>query len=116
MNTNHTEAYLPRQVLAGLIDGALVLIGFWQWYQWEASQTKFGIYFSPVPLLLIIIAALVAYRLICLLFFNKTLGMMLTRIVLLNGEEEPLDFTEKMMAAAFILYRGVEYYNKTPTD
>jgi hypothetical protein len=33
-------------------------------------------------------------------------------LVFLNGEEAETDFTEKLLASIFILYRGVDYYQE----
>lgn len=116
MNTDHCEAYLPRQVLAGLIDGGLVLLACWQWYRSETAEARIEILEGPFMLLIAVLAALIVYRLFCLIVFNKTLGMLLAGIILLNGEEESLNFKEKLLAAVFVLYRGVAYYNRDRTD
>jgi hypothetical protein len=38
--------------------------------------------------------------------------MKMLKVVFLNGEEASLSLSEKLLAAVFILYRGVEYYEK----
>jgi hypothetical protein len=59
---------------------------------------------------LLVLVLFVVYRCASLLLFNQTLGMLLLRVILLNGEGKPLTFGEKLLAAAFILFRGTAYY------
>jgi hypothetical protein len=48
--------------------------------------------------------------LLVLLLFKQTVGMWLLRLVLLDGEEQPLTLLEKVLAAIFVLYRGTNYF------
>jgi hypothetical protein len=105
-----TEASLLRQVFIGLIDVVLALL----------VVTLISIYRFPEPLYqlfsfvnptLLVLLWFVIYRLICFLFFDRTIGMKLFHAILLNGELESLSVKEKILASAFILYKGVGYYN-----
>jgi hypothetical protein len=59
---------------------------------------------------LVVLIVFIIYRLVSLFFFEKTLGMKLFKVILLNGEEQPLKGKEKLLAAIFVLYRGTSYY------
>lgn len=105
-----TEASPIKQVFIGIVDVvlALLLVIAVQLY-----QTPHWLYnlIAPVNGTVLVVAWLVLYRLLMLLLFNGTIGMKLFRTVLLNGEMQRLTFLEKLLAAVFILYRGVDYYN-----
>jgi hypothetical protein len=53
---------------------------------------------------------LVFIRFIFIVFFDRSIGMMLFRLVFLNHEEKHLNIIEKICAGLFLLIRGVEYY------
>ena len=53
---------------------------------------------------------LIVSRLLFILIFDRSLGMMLLRLVFLNHEEKQLSIIEKLCAGFFLLIRGVEYY------
>jgi uncharacterized RDD family membrane protein YckC len=61
--------------------------------------------------LLIVIALIIMYRLFCFLVFNRSIGMKLFRIKILNGEGKKLSIRDKILASFFLLYKGVGYYN-----
>ena len=96
-----------RVIAAGLIDGALY-IGF------------FVCLFQYVNLPVIVkthpnkslFFGFILYRFIAILFLRGTLGMRTFNLVFLNEEEAKTDFTEKLLASFFILYRGVDYYQE----
>ncbi len=112
MTTNYIEAKPFNKIAARVIDMALILLIAWQYYAYTVTQNiPFPIIPSLEPVILIF-AGLVIYRLICLFLFNKTLGMQVTGIVLLNAEEEEINPKEKLLAAFFVLYKGVDYYQK----
>lgn len=105
------EAVQWKQTLAGLVDVVLVI----------SLVTGLLIYRYPTAIYhvisqenstLLVFICFILYRLASLLLFNATLGMKLMRIELLNGEEQRLSIFEKMLAAFFILYKGVAYYRK----
>jgi uncharacterized RDD family membrane protein YckC len=108
---NLPEAGPGRQVLAGLIDSILCLAIFTFF-----SVTVISRWVDEYPLLeningtLLVLLMVIAYRFLCLLLFKQTVGMRLLRLVLLNGEEQPLTLLEKALAAIFILYRGTNYF------
>jgi len=102
----YREAHLLKKLIAGLIDAAIVLGVLLL----LLNEVTIPAWLNPVFLLM---AGLGLYRLLSLLLFNGTPGMKLFAIIFLNGEMEPLNLKEKSLAAFFILYRGVDYYERT---
>jgi len=105
----YTEANPNRQLLVGLIDAlisagvVIVLINIYR-VDW------FNGYLLRINSTLLVLLVFAIYRLLSLLLFGQTLGMWILQVFLLNGEEKPLTFLEKFLAAFFILYRGTDYY------
>lgn len=98
-----------RLVLAGLIDASLPLALVATVFITKKPE---GLYSSLEGIngSLLVLIVFVVYRLLSLLFFRQTLGMKLFRLVLRNGEEQPLTWLENVLAALFVLYRGTHYY------
>ena len=96
-----------KRNLAGIIDAAIILafIAAALFYLPQLFSARFnnGLY---------ILLVLAVYRLFFILMVNGTPGMLLFRIKLLNDDLDPLSLKEKILAAFFILFRGVAYYNK----
>jgi hypothetical protein len=96
-------------VLAGLIDAALT-IGFFVAlfvYFPDTIAAQVSMIINPN---LAILAGFILYRLIAIQLFDKTPGMKFCKLVFLNAEAEPLNVREKTLAAIFVLYQGVDYY------
>jgi hypothetical protein len=110
-NEEKIEAGPIKQAILGLVDVVLSisLVVLLLKYQkpWPLYQLLSSI--NPVLLLLI---GLIFYRLVCFTLFNGTIGMKLLGVVILNGEQQPLTLKEKLLASFFILYQGVDYYNR----
>ena len=107
--THYSEASYAKQVLVGLVDAFLCLT-----LAVTLSITK-----QPAVLYQLmgngnsshfVFILFVVYRFISLCFFDQTIGMRLFHVIILNGENQPLTFLEKLLAAIFILYRGTDYY------
>lgn len=105
MIAEYREAHLMKKLIAGLIDAAIVLGILLLLLKGVAMPANL----NPVLLLL---AGLGLYRFLLISLLNGTVGMKLFRIIFLSGEMEPLSFKEKFLAAFFILYRGVDYYER----
>jgi uncharacterized RDD family membrane protein YckC len=105
---NYSEAGYGKQIMVGLIDSSLsiALATFLILKMPEGVSS----YLKDVNGTLLVLVMFVLYRLLFLLFLNQTVGMRVFRVVLLNGEEQPLSFLEKTLAAIFILFRGTGYY------
>ena len=106
-----TEASYLSRVFMGMIDVVLALL----------SLTLIFVYLLPKPLYealytinssLLALMGFVIYRLVAFVFFNSTVGMRIFNVCLLNCKLGPLSFIEKLLASVFILYKGVDYYNK----
>ena len=106
---NYSEASHGKQILVGLIDASLSL-ALVSALIITRKPEAFYLYLEGINSSLLVLLAFAIYRLLSLFFFNQTLGMRLFRLVLLNGDEQPLTRMEKSLAAIFILYRGVNYY------
>jgi hypothetical protein len=104
----YSEASYGRQIIVGLIDASLSIIFV---ILFIIKMPEFvNTYFKDVNGSLLVAVVFVLYRLFSLLLFHQTVGMRLFRVVLLNGEEQPLTFLEKSLAAVFILFCGTAYY------
>lgn len=98
-------------VAAGLMDGAIPI-----------AVTLILFYIDPYLLPTIItdypnisiFIGFILYRFIALYFLDGTLGMKIFKIMLLNGNGEPLSLLEIILASLFILFRGVAYYSINP--
>jgi hypothetical protein len=107
--TNYSEASYGKQVLAGLVDAALSL-SLVTTLMITGVPEVFYQYLEHINSSLLTLIVFGFYRLVSLLLFHQTLGMKLCRVILLNGEEQPLTNGEKLLAAFFILYKGTSYY------
>jgi uncharacterized RDD family membrane protein YckC len=59
---------------------------------------------------LIVIVLMTGYRLVCLLLFGRTIGMMVCRLKLLNKHLEPLSTKEKLLTFLPVNIPGIKYY------
>ena len=67
------------------------------------KSTSFGIY-------IIVIVIMFLYRLLAILVFNKTAGMMICRIKYLNADLKPLSAKEKLIAVFVLRTSRIKYY------
>lgn len=107
--TNYSEASYTKQVIVGLIDASLCLSLVVTFSITKQPEALYRLVEIVNPSLLVFILFAV-YRFVSLHFFNQTIGMRLLDVILLNGNDQPLTFLEKLLAAIFILYRGTTYY------
>lgn len=59
---------------------------------------------------IIVFVIMFLYRLVCLLIFNRTAGMMICRIKYLNSELQPLSSKEKLIAVFAVRTARIRYY------
>ena len=105
------EASYWRIALAGLLDAAFAILCVVLLFRYQSlAPVRFLIININASLLVLI--WLMLYRFITIAFLNGTIGMHMLRIQFLNGDEQPLTFKESLLASFFILYAGVNYYNK----
>ena len=96
-----------RVIAAGLIDGVLYIgLIFFLIDSVSLPEKERTILMLSFPY------SFIVYRFIAILLFRGTPAMRILNLVFLNGEEEETDFTEKLLASIFILYRGVDYYQE----
>ncbi|MGC4103804.1 RDD family protein [Ferruginibacter sp.] len=106
-----TEASKLQAVLSSSIDFAI-----------DIMNIVLSIKFSPLPdllramggesvaFLIGMLLLVTLYRFIFLVFFNKTIGMMITRIKLLNGNLKPLSTLEKLTSIYRTRFSKIKYY------
>lgn len=106
-----SEASPARILLSGLID--LIISGLILWLiyysKWPAEIYE-PLKASGIIPSVIIIGIHVLVRALTILAWSRTPGMFMLSMILLNGEEESLNIRERLLAAVYILYRGVNYY------
>jgi uncharacterized RDD family membrane protein YckC len=59
---------------------------------------------------IIVFVIMFSYRMVCLLVFNRTAGMMICRIKYLNDQLKPLSSKEKLVAVFAIRTARIKYY------
>ncbi len=109
MLLNHAKANQAKVVAAGLIDAALTIAFF------VTLVSYFPRFPETINLHLAIFLGFILYRLFTIILFDRTLGMNVFKIFFLSGEEERLNFKEKILASVFILFEGVDYYRRLAT-
>jgi uncharacterized RDD family membrane protein YckC len=65
---------------------------------------------SSIVIPCIIIAGSTVYRFLFLLLFNKTIGMMLCKVKLLNKDLQPLSPKEKLISIFRSRFSSIKYY------
>lgn len=109
----------PKEIEAGMLQGfftrlfdfaidILVLVALYLLLPMDTILYLLSL--SPVVYPLIIIAGSTAYRLIFLLSFNKTVGMMLCRVKLLNKDLQSLSPKEKFLSIFRSRFSSIRYY------
>ncbi|ANE52297.1 hypothetical protein [Flavisolibacter tropicus] len=107
--TNYSEASYAKQVFVGLIDASLCLTLTVTLSITKQPEVLYQLMGNGNSSHFVFILFAV-YRFVALCFFNQTIGMRLLHVILLNGDDQPLTFLEKSLAAVFILFRGTAYY------
>jgi heme/copper-type cytochrome/quinol oxidase subunit 4 len=105
------ETSTLRQIIVGLVDVVIAIVLFVLVMTYLVPDELYEI-ISFINSILLFLVWQAFYRLVCLLVMNGTIGMKLFRVILLNGYLEKLSFVEKLLASCFILYKGVDYYDK----
>jgi uncharacterized RDD family membrane protein YckC len=100
-----------RKVLAGLIDAALVILIVLMILRFGVPGPlyMFAVTYSPELLILML---LIVYRFLTIHFFGGTLGMAIWGVQFLNGEGVRLSVKESLLAALFVLHKGVDYHSR----
>lgn len=107
----YREASYLQRLFSGLIDAALAILIVFLVVRYGVPAPLYQLAVSINPSLFALIM-LVLYRVLALVLLGRTTGMFLLGIILLNGSYQRLSIVERLLAAFFILYRGVDYYRK----
>ena len=107
MQIKYIKPNYSQVVLAGLLDALFIIIFFVLLFYFIISVPIIEAY--PNTSLII---TFILYRLITILLFSSTLGMQVFNLIFLNADERSLSLMEKLLASVFILFRGVDYYQK----
>lgn len=107
----HQEASLARRNLSGLIDAVFIVVLA------SILFSRLDLDFISTPRFalqneLLVLLLLAVYRFLMLMLTSSTLGMGIAGITLLNPDFKKLNILEKLLAAFFVLFRGVDYYKR----
>lgn len=98
-----------RITLAGFVDAIIaILLELYLIYYRQPTFLYNSVANINTGFLALIILTII--RFLFIVFFDRSIGMMLLRLVFLNHEEKQLNIVEKFCAGLFVLIRGVEYY------
>lgn len=106
------EASYPVRVLVNIIDwlieiAILIIIYFTlrETFSGLLKTSSFAIY-------IVVFTIMIAYRLICILFFNKTIGMMALNVKYLNRNLHLLSGKENFLAALAFRTSNIKIYKR----
>ena len=108
---NMQEANFFSRNVSGIIDALFTLIVFLALIKFLPENIVTHMR-SPIRPEIFVLILLILYRFISLVLFKETIGMRIAGIKILNHNFEPLSAKEKTFAALFILFKGVDYYDK----
>jgi len=107
------EVEIPHiyRIFASIIDWVIEIIGIIAFY-FLVPRDFVSQLSETIPYLKYIVAFLIifGYRLICILSFDKTIGMKIFRIKYLNDNFLPLTPKEKLIAAFAARTKKIRYY------
>ena len=101
---NYFPANYLKIVAAGIVDAAVGILIIYVIALLSIKYTYIEVNF------LFVMIAFSMYRLVAVILFEGTIGMRVFDLLYLNAEMEALTAKEKLLAACFVLYRGVAYY------
>jgi len=107
MLVEYTTPNYFKIVAAGLIDAILVAVFFISFFRVIFPSSLVNEYST-----LFFFFGFIIYRFLTIFISDCTLGMKVFKLVFLNSDQNSLDFKEKALASIFILFQGVEYYQK----
>jgi uncharacterized RDD family membrane protein YckC len=111
LNPEETEVGLTQGFLVRIIDLAveiLILALIYKFMPWDMILSIINI--SSIMVLLIIMLVTVVYQFLFLVLFNKTLGMMICKVKLLNKDLQPLSVKEKFVSVFRTRFSRIKYY------
>lgn len=111
LNANETEASASQRFGTSLVDlgvNFLILIAIYQIVPLEILVRLTGV--SSFLAFITIMLLLISFRLIFLLLFTKTIGMMICKVKFLNADLQPLSVKEKLLSAFRRRNSQIKYY------
>lgn len=108
-----TEASYFKTLVAGFIDFIISAGILWAIYYYHSPAWLFD-FLSSLAVNNVVILVIIHFiiRTLAILAFGRTPGMMFLGLLFLNGSMIKLTFKERLLASVFILYKGVDYYNR----
>ncbi len=103
------EIGMIRKNISGIIDAAIILFVFVRTALIFPLDTLSYLE-GPLTPGIYIYLLLALYRLISFLIFNRTIGMWICSVQILNDNLESPSVKEKIFASFFILINGVSFY------
>ncbi|MGB4844679.1 MAG: RDD family protein [Ferruginibacter sp.] len=111
IQTTEVEAAYFQRALTNLIDWAidiLLIVTLYLLLPKEIISTLINT--KSYSTYIIVFVLMLVYRLLCLLVFGKTIGMMLCKIKYLNSTLQPLTQKEKLIAVFAVRTSNIKYY------
>ena len=105
-----TEASFVQGFLTGVIDFAVDIAILFIIYILLPWNIFVLINKYSIMLLLIIVSVTTMQRFLLLIYFNKTIGMMLCNVKYLNKELKPLSTKEKLVSTFRSRFSKIKYY------
>lgn len=108
LNEQPKECNYAQKVLYGFTDTLIYLLVGFLLLKYLPEEGKV-VLFGSNRRFITLIAFIVLYRFVCILIFNKTIGMLIFKIRYLNEQYLPLSLSEKL-AAIFYLNPSIKIY------
>jgi uncharacterized RDD family membrane protein YckC len=111
LETGETESSNAQRVFANILDWLIEMVLIISASVLMAKGIipnlgKGGAYVTYI----VIFVIMFSYRLVCLLVFNRTAGMMICRIKYLNNDLQPLSSKQKLIAVFAVRTARIRYY------
>lgn len=111
INDKEVEASYIQRLLSSIIDVAISILLLLMVYKFLPAEIIIGVINSTtVSRYVFIFLVMELYRLILLLVFGKTIGMMVCQIKYLNAGYEPLSTKEKFKISLAVRTSAIRYY------
>jgi uncharacterized RDD family membrane protein YckC len=111
LQTTEVECPYLQRVFANLIDWAIDILLMVILYLLLPKEILSGlINAKSYSIYIIVIVLMLVYRLISILLFSRTVGMMICSVKYLNKSLQPLSGNEKLIAVIAVQTSGIKYY------
>lgn len=113
IHPEETEVGLLQGLLTRLIDIGIELLVLFLVYRFmPADMLRSLINGASYITFFIIVIIVFLYQFLFLLFFNKTVGMMICRAKYLNKKMQPLSAREKLFSVFRTRFSGIKFYKE----